>query len=331
MASCPKEAEAQPKRPSLAFPLVVFVLAMGLLFASVDFHDLTRALGSFPIALLPVVLGLSVGNYALRMVRWHLYLKQIGIHVPFRTSATAFSAGLAMSVTPGKSGELVKAYGMSKLTGTPVLKIVSVILMERISDLCGVLLLAGVGLYGKYPRTILVLAGGLAVGHGVLLAPRAGHLIFGTARRLGAIARRAAKLLDKIEEAYESLAALARPGTMIMATTVSVVSWGAEGVGLYLTVLGLGGGKGASLTSVVMIYAAATLLGVISPGGLGVTEATMTGLLVGAGMPLAAAAVATTICRIATLWFAVAFGCVVLFWIWPRLLRQGARLEPSTA
>ncbi|MFN7974359.1 MAG: lysylphosphatidylglycerol synthase transmembrane domain-containing protein [Acidobacteriota bacterium] len=320
-----ESTEARARRPSLLFPSIVFLVAVGLLFASVDVHDLTRALASFPARLLPAVLLLSIGNYALRMVRWHLYLRQIGVRVPFSTSATAFSAGLAMSVTPGKTGELVKAYGIGKLTGTPVLKVVSVILMERVSDLCGVVLLAGVGLYREYPLPVAALAGALVLGHTVLLVPPAGRLAFRLLHRLDGLSTALGKAVHKLEEAYASLASLARPGTMLMATIVAVVSWGAEGLGLYLTVLGLGGAAKATLTSIVMIYATATLLGAISPGGLVVTEATMTTLLVGAGMPLAAAVVATTICRIATLWFAVAFGCVVLFWIWPRLLRQADR------
>ena len=44
------------------------------------------------------------------------------------------------------------------------------------------------------------------------------------------------------------------------------------------------------------------------PGGLGTNEAVMIGLLVMNGLPEVAAVSATLICRLATLWFAVALG-----------------------
>ena len=46
------------------------------------------------------------------------------------------------------------------------------------------------------------------------------------------------------------------------------------------------------------------------PGGLGTTEASMTGLLVFHDIPLSAAATATILIRACTLWFAVLVGGV---------------------
>jgi uncharacterized protein (TIRG00374 family) len=65
----------------------------------------------------------------------------------------------------------------------------------------------------------------------------------------------------------------------------------------------------------VFAYAASTVVGALAmmPGGLGVTDAGMTGLLqaLGHGAVTPAIATATTILvRLATLWFAVAVGLV---------------------
>jgi len=48
------------------------------------------------------------------------------------------------------------------------------------------------------------------------------------------------------------------------------------------------------------------------PGGLGVAEGSLTGLLVGLGTALPEAAAATLLVRAATLWLAVALGVVTL-------------------
>ena len=48
------------------------------------------------------------------------------------------------------------------------------------------------------------------------------------------------------------------------------------------------------------------------PGGLGSSEAVMITLLAVNGLPHSAAITATLICRLATLWFAVALGALFL-------------------
>ena len=62
------------------------------------------------------------------------------------------------------------------------------------------------------------------------------------------------------------------------------------------------------------IYAISVLAGAVSfiPGGLGSTEAVMGLLLVLVGAEPATAIAATIICRLATLWFAVVIGVVVV-------------------
>ena len=64
----------------------------------------------------------------------------------------------------------------------------------------------------------------------------------------------------------------------------------------------------------VFVYAFAMLVGGLSflPGGLGSSEAVMIGLLSLYGLPEATAVTATLICRLATLWFAVALGAIFL-------------------
>lgn len=71
---------------------------------------------------------------------------------------------------------------------------------------------------------------------------------------------------------------------------------------------------GISLATGVGIYAIAVLAGALSflPGGLGGTEAVMGVLLIAFGADSATAVAITLLCRIATLWFAVALGGVAV-------------------
>jgi uncharacterized membrane protein YbhN (UPF0104 family) len=71
-----------------------------------------------------------------------------------------------------------------------------------------------------------------------------------------------------------------------------------------------------SATSAIGIYAIAALAGAAAffmPGGIGGMEVAMTSMLVARGAPLSAAVIATLLCRIATLWFAVIIGILATF------------------
>ena len=93
---------------------------------------------------------------------------------------------------------------------------------------------------------------------------------------------------------------------------LGLIAWGAEGVAFFFILDALAVPTSAALA--VGIYSISVLAGAISfiPGGLGSTEAVMVILLklVGATTPTAVAA--TLICRLATLWFAVAIGGITL-------------------
>jgi uncharacterized protein (TIRG00374 family) len=70
-----------------------------------------------------------------------------------------------------------------------------------------------------------------------------------------------------------------------------------------------------SLADTIAVFSLGSLAGALSllPGGLGVAETSMTGLIRVLGdVPKAAAAAATVLIRLATLWFAVAVGLLAL-------------------
>ena len=63
---------------------------------------------------------LALGNYLVRFGRWQYYLRVLGIRVPARDSLQVFLAGFALTVTPGKLGEAVKAFLLRESHRVPV-------------------------------------------------------------------------------------------------------------------------------------------------------------------------------------------------------------------
>jgi uncharacterized protein (TIRG00374 family) len=118
--------------------------------------------------------------------------------------------------------------------------------------------------------------------------------------------------LGHLRDSYEASASMLEARRIALPLVLSVLAWGLEAVGMYVTFVGLGLQQG--VLAAVFIYAFSTIVGAVTmlPGGLGATEGSITGLMKLLGVSVATAALAAIIIRAATLWFAVAIGVVFL-------------------
>jgi uncharacterized membrane protein YbhN (UPF0104 family) len=269
-------------------------VALGLgLYA--DFGHLRAELGEFRWELFPLALALTALNYLLRFWRWQRYLARVEIRVPTARSLSIFVAGLTMTITPAKLGEVLKCGLLRRSFGVPVQRSAPVVLAERVTDASGVVVLAVVGGAGTDRWPLLVLA---LVGVGVIVVIVRSPLL----ERFAALgeAPAAARLL------------LGWP-LLIGMTALSALSWFCECLAAYVCVRGLN--LDLSLADTVVVFSLGSLAGALSflPGGLGVAETSMTGLIRVLGdTTKAQAAAATVLIRLSTLWFAVALGLVGL-------------------
>ena len=271
-----------------------------------NFKETGEKLVHFPAANLLGALGLAVLNYGLRFCRWAYFLRVLKINVPFTVNILVFLSGLAMSITPGKAGELLKCYLLRDRTGAPVSASLPVVVMERLTDVVSVILLALLGL-ALLPLAVVWVLVSVLITSGVAL-------LIVTSRRGGRlfdlpVLRRWRK---EILASQEGLRRLADPRVMGVAVLLGVLAWFSEGVALWLILHGLD--SGLSLLRALSIYAAATLVGAITtlPGGLVGTEGSMVALLQQSGIARGAASAGTLLVRLVTLWFAVAVGLVAL-------------------
>ena len=275
-----------------------------------DWHELRAALRGFRWILVVPVLALSLVNYGIRFLRWQLYLRQAAVPLGAARSLRIFASGLVMSVTPGKMGELLKAYLVRAHTGTPVTRTGPVVIAERLTDLTAlfVLIFAGSLIYRTGFATVAASAAVTVLLLFGLGSPRLAQLFLGLVERLPPWRRFALRL----EHALESMRFLLRPKLLVQATVLGTLAWFAECLGFALVCRGFGIDVAVAYTT--FVYAFATLVGalVLLPGGLGGTEVTMVFMLAQAGAGREFATAATLVTRVATLWFAVLLGAVML-------------------
>lgn len=273
-------------------------------------HEVAQATARVGAAGIALTLLMSAVNYGLRFLRWQLYLQVLGHPLAWRDSLPAYLAGFALTTTPGKAGEALRGVLLKPL-GVPYPQSFAAFVSERLSDLLAIALLTLFGL-SWYPAAQPMIAAGLALVMAGLLTLSQRRLLEGLR---GTIAQATARLPTLLRHLLDVLLAARhchRWHVLLGASLLSLTAWSAEALAFHW-VLGWMGAE-IPLTFAVFTYALAMLAGALSfmPGGLGGAEAVMIGLLMFKGMPAADAIAATILIRLATLWFAVAIGAVML-------------------
>lgn len=304
---------------SLVFAFLIYI---GLAVYS-DWNALMAALTEFPWALLVPVIGLTLVNYVGRGLRWHWYLRLLGVPIGWRESGKIFGVGILMVMTPGKAGEFLKPYMVKNVAGTAMSVTAPVILAERLLDGTAMLILAAAGLFAfpnPMARAIAVLVfSTFLVFVGVIQSRPLALRLLRMGERLPGVKRFARHL----HTAYESAYTIFRPRYLLAALAVGAACWAAEGIAYYVVLRGFGAAAGGqTLALAIFIFSISTVIGAAfaMPGGLGGVEGSLVALSVQLlALPVATATAAALLIRFCTLWMGVLIG-VVSFLIWPDLL-----------
>jgi uncharacterized protein (TIRG00374 family) len=298
-----------------------FLVFLALLFYG-DVKEVSQLLRDFQWELIPFILGLTLLNYLLRGMRFHYYLRQIGItNTTFWTSLRVFVGGFALTITPGKVGELIRVLWLKNIADADPAQSAPSGIIDRIADALAMATLALVGalVYPQYRFAVLSIMAVLAVGVFIVQIRPLANWFIDLGGRLPIISRFA----DRLRTLYESTYELLRLKNLLIGVGVGIVAWMAEGLAFYLVLTGLGvpGSTELALTAIFILALGSILGGASSmPGGLGAAEATMTALLQAlVGLPETVAVTATLLIRFFTLWFGVSLGVLTVI-IWRKLL-----------
>lgn len=295
--------------------LVLAVMASALVYAVMivvsDSQAVAAALTGFAPWVLVVMLALSIGCYALRSVRWGMLMRLVGHPVSLRDAFYLHMSGQTMGISPGRVGEVLKPWLAREVAGMPMSRGLALVFAERVADLIAVCILAlgGLSALGGGVWTLVAALGAIALGTAVASSEWFHRLALGFLGRQRWAARYHASATTISETIRTALSWRA----LAWSVPVSVVAWGLEGVGFSLCIREIGF-HGLDTFAAVSVYAVATIVGAFTflPGGIGITEASLAGILVSVGMKASGASAATLLTRVVTLWWAVLLGWLVL-------------------
>lgn len=308
-------------RGKLILGLVLGLVVVAGLAVYADFSKMLKVLRDFNWWLLPIILLFTLFNYALRFFKWDTYLRLVGATgVSKKDSLLIFLSGMAMAMTPGKVGELLKSYLLKQVRGTPISTSAPIIMAERLTDGLAMLVLASVGLVlFDYGRAILII---IAVFAAVFLFVFQNRPLANRLLDRGEKMPLLRKVVHPARAFYDSSFELFRLPNLLFGVAIGVISWFGEVVAFVLVMMGLGVPFSALLVIIcAFILSASTLIGSVTllPGGLGTADASIAGMLIflipaqlGIAMPQDTAVAATLLIRFSTLWFGVAIGIFCL-------------------
>lgn len=304
--------------PRIVGGVILAVLVASALALFADARALGAALERFDWWLTIPVLLLTLGNYALRWVKWHVYLRVVGVpRLTLPDSVLTFLSAFSMSLTPGKVGEIIKAVHVQRLTNSPVSRVAAVIAAERITDGLAMIGLAGIGLL-QFDHGRPVMGAAAVAGIAAVIILRRPALLHATTYRLSRaplIGPFINAVVHHIEGFLDASNTLYAPKLVAGSVVLGMASWFCECVALFLILTGLGQEPSWNLLLVsTFVLSVSSVLGALSmlPGGLGVAEASVAGLLMvliaDPDFARADAAAATLLVRFSTLWFSVLLG-----------------------
>jgi len=259
---------------------------------------------------IPLILGLHFLVLLLRTLRQKLLFDSLDVKITLKENLKIHMAGLSLIMTPGGMGQTIKTYYLKNKFDFPYSKTISVSLAERYHDLLGIILIIAILLFFRESFAGWIIMGVLAA---ILLA------IFVLVRNQKVSRMILSKIpkisfLKRISENYDtigvSLYSMTKRRVFLSSLGIDLVSWTVAAVAFYLSFLAFG--LDVSFSDATYISFVPITLGAISflPGGFGVTEISMLGLLTKYGLAPSVASALILFTRITSIWFFTIIGLI---------------------
>ena len=287
----------------ILFAVVVYVI-MGVY---ANFGNLLSAFEKFNWLFLPLMLILVTLAYFVRFIKWNFFLRNVDVHLPLKENLFVFFSGLSMTITPAKAGEIWKGWLIREINGENLSKTVPVVIVDRVTDVIGLIILSLTGiLYYKSGIYVLVIL--LILFAAFIVAIKSETI---SNRLISILETRAGRYSGDIKDMHQTFKKSITSKYLVGMSLIAVVAWFLECLSIYFVIQGFG--QSISLVLSVFLYSFASIVGAISliPGGLGVAEATLSGLLVVFGFSSSIAVGAALIIRLGTLWYGAILGFLV--------------------
>ena len=276
-----------------------------------DLNVISSKILEMNIQFLPYILLLAPLSWFIVFFRWHILLKNSQIIISKKENFKIYMTGFAMSATPGKVGELIKAQLLHTKYGTPRKKTVAIILAEQFYNLVGILFISLLGLfYFDFSIYVVFFTGGLLSFSVILLSS---EKLFKNFINLISKNKFLKKYTPSLFDSYITLKKSTRGKVFVTSSLLSISFWLIESLIVYLIFLSFDI-TNFEFLQLATTYATSIIIGVVSflPMGIGVVEGSLAGFFSYQGIELSLALTLVIFIRIFTRWYGVIVGFIFM-------------------
>ena len=276
-----------------------------------DFNLIQEKISNFKINYLPLILLLVSASWIPLIIKWHFLLKNCQIEIPLAKSVAVFLSGMFFDITPGQIGALMKSQILKTSSNIPRTKTAPIVLAEKVYDLIGAIVasIIGIIILGIHHHLIIIGILVLSTIFFFMYYRPASELFFNRITKTKFFS----KYVENMSEFYEIIQKSTNVKVATICILLAITYWFLISVAVYYTLIAFDINI-LDYFKVLAIYATSTLLGAISfvPGGIGVTEGTLAGLLTLEGIGVSVALILSVMIRIFTLWYSAFIGFIAL-------------------
>jgi len=294
--------------------LIVIVAVIGLyaafLIAS-DVNTIFDKISYFKIEFIPIILLLITSGWFTLFFRWHLLLRNAKIFIPIKDSFLILTSGFALTIIPGKVGELVKSQLLKTKFGIARSKTIPIVILEQFYTAIGIVTLSFLGIWyfelGVY--VLGIFTAGLVFAFLLLSSRKTFNKI------VSLLGRRkfTMKFVEPLSSSYDGVKNGIRGPISLFASGLSILFWMIEAISIYFILLAFGVETIEFLT-IVSTYTTSIMLGILSflPLGIGVVEGSLASFFTIHGIDISLSLTIVVVIRLFTRWYGVSFGFIAL-------------------
>lgn len=266
---------------NLSKTIIIILIMISVYIVFTIFSDFEKVLSSIKEIdkqKLSIAIGILIVTVGLRTVRWNFFLRRVTTQIPLKQSILYYLAGYAFILSPGRAGEIIRSPFIKRDYGVSISKTAPIVLVERFYDVLAITLIISIGLiFSDFDKTIIVVPIGFVVA--MFLIIRSKTIFSKILVKISKI-KIFSKWIPNVDESFEVIFSLMKMRFVLTGIIVSIVNGILEATAVYLLILGLG--ENISFVNLAVLFHTSSFAANVSliPGGLGVLEGGLIGLLV---------------------------------------------------
>ncbi len=277
-----------------------------------DIQKISDEFTNIDIIYVPLILSLHFLAMIIRSIRQKVFFDSLNIQLSLKQNIKLYFTGMSLMVTPGASGELIKNHILKEKFGHAYTKTIPVLLTEKYHNMLSIIPILLFFLLFKESYEILVVTGIItAILFCIFLIVKNQKLCYNT---MAKIPRKwiLKEIPDDVSSFYNSLLILFKRKTMFSGFGIGVLAWLIDALAIYFCFIAFD--LNFNFIETTLTYFAPIIVGTILfiPGGLGVLEIGMTGLLLQSGVLISTATALILFTRFMLTWSSVMVGIFAL-------------------